>query len=248
MAAENIWLITGCSVCALKATSLTEQSGLGKEIALAAADRGQLVIATARNVVAIESLARENLKTLDLDVTKPASKIAVEAAGCYGRLPNVLISNAGFVTLGSVEETTDEELRAQFDTNLFGLAEVARQFLPALRNYGPRGWMVTISSMGAWISAPAFSSCARSHEGPADSPRRGEQARGSCLVAQSPHGARAIWHERRRGRAGCGGDRHFRLDRPPTDRTVRACPSYGCGRPVPQPARRHRARAVLTTR
>lgn len=160
---EDIWLITGASVSERNCASLTVQSGLGRAIALAAADRGQLVVATARNVSSIEDLARENLKTLELDVTKPASKLAVEAAGLYGRLPSVIISNAGSATLGTAEETTDAELRAQFDANLFGLVEVARQFLPALRNYGTRGWMVNVSCAASYRSAPAFSSCPASH-------------------------------------------------------------------------------------
>lgn len=93
--APRVWLITGCS------------SGFGEAFARELLRRGEKVIATARNIQSISALADAGAQTLALDVTAPVDEIkgfAEKALGIYGRI-DVLLSNAGFVHTGGVEET-----------------------------------------------------------------------------------------------------------------------------------------------
>lgn len=135
------WFITGCS------------SGFGRLLALAAARRGDRVIATARNVAAIAELAEPfdgRMIVLPLDVTdasaaKAAVAAAVERFGGF----DVLVNNAGYGLFGAIEEGTPEEYRPMFETNVFGLIETTRAALPVLRRSG--GTIVNMSS-GAGIA------------------------------------------------------------------------------------------------
>ena len=135
------WLITGCS------------SGFGQRLALAAAQRGDQVIATARNVKAIEEMAEPfggRMVTLPLDVTHAtAAKAVVEkAVETFGGF-DVLVNNAGYGLFGAIEEGTPEEYRPMFEVNVFGLIETTRAALPILRRSG--GTIVNMSS-GAGIA------------------------------------------------------------------------------------------------
>ena len=135
------WVLTGCS------------SGFGRLLALAAARRGDRVIATARNVAAIAELAEPfdgRMIVLPLDVTdasaaKAAVAAAVERFGGF----DVLVNNAGYGLFGAIEEGTPEEYRPMFETNVFGLIEITRAALPLLRRSG--GTIVNMSS-GAGIA------------------------------------------------------------------------------------------------
>jgi NAD(P)-dependent dehydrogenase (short-subunit alcohol dehydrogenase family) len=138
------WLITGCS------------SGFGQRLALAAAQRGDQVIATARNVATIATMARPfggRMITLPLDVTDPAAaKAAVaKAVETFGGF-NVLVNNAGYGLFGAIEEGRPEEYRPMFEVNVFGLIETTRAALPVLRRSG--GTIVNMSS-GAGIAGRA---------------------------------------------------------------------------------------------
>ncbi|SFJ09268.1 NADP-dependent 3-hydroxy acid dehydrogenase YdfG [Sphingomonas sp. NFR04] len=134
------WLITGCS------------SGFGQRLALAAARRGDRVVATARNVEAIAAMAEPfggRMLTVPLDVTDAAAAraavaTAVEAFGGF----DVLVNNAGYALFGAIEEGTPEEYRPMFEVNVFGLIETTRAALPVLRRSG--GTIVNMSS-GAGI-------------------------------------------------------------------------------------------------
>ncbi|AGB73167.1 MULTISPECIES: oxidoreductase [Rhizobium] len=135
------WLITGCS------------SGFGQRLALAAAHRGDQVIATARNGKTIEEMAEPfggRMITLPLDVTDAAAaKAAVEkAVETFGGF-DVLVNNAGYGLFGAIEEGTPEEYRPMFEVNVFGLIETTRAALPILRRSG--GTIVNMSS-GAGIA------------------------------------------------------------------------------------------------
>jgi len=135
------WLITGCS------------SGFGQRIALAAAQRGDQVIATARNVKTIGEMAEpfgDRMITLPLDVTDAAAaKAAVaKAVETFGGF-DVLVNNAGYGLFGAIEEGTPEEYRPMFEVNVFGLIETTRAALPILRRSG--GTIVNMSS-GAGIA------------------------------------------------------------------------------------------------
>jgi NAD(P)-dependent dehydrogenase (short-subunit alcohol dehydrogenase family) len=134
------WLITGCS------------SGFGRGLALAAAQRGDQVIATARNVGTIEDMAEPfggRMITLPLDVTDAAAaKAAVaKAVETFGGF-DILVNNAGYALFGAIEEGTPQEYRPMFEVNVFGLIETTRAALPILRRSG--GTIVNMSS-GAGI-------------------------------------------------------------------------------------------------
>ena len=135
------WFITGCS------------SGFGQRLALAAATRGDRVVATARNVAAIWDMAlpfEGRMVVLPLDVTDTSSiRAAVaQALATFGDI-DILVNNAGYGLFGPIEEGTPEEYRSMFEVNLFGLIEMIKAVLPPLRR--KRGTVVNMSS-GAGIA------------------------------------------------------------------------------------------------
>jgi NAD(P)-dependent dehydrogenase (short-subunit alcohol dehydrogenase family) len=135
-------LITGCS------------SGIGAATAAHLAEQGWTVYATARRVETLADLAAKGCKTLALDVTDEAScRAAVEAVEAAEGAVGVLINNAGYSQSGAVESVPDERVRAQFDTNVFGLLTMCRLVLPKMRE---RGWgkIVNVSSMGGRFTFP----------------------------------------------------------------------------------------------
>ena len=136
------WLITGCS------------TGFGRLLAQAALDRGDQVVATARDPSTLSDVAKafpKTARTTALDVTKPGApeKAVAVAMDAFGRL-DVLVNNAGFGFIGAIEEATPDEYRPMFETNIIGLLETTRAALPALRKTGAGGRIVNMSS-GAGI-------------------------------------------------------------------------------------------------
>lgn len=143
--AGRVWLITGAS------------RGLGRAFAEAALAAGDRVVALSRTVGAMDDLAaahRDRLLAFSLDITDRAAVFAAvaEAVARYGRL-DIVVNNAGFLTLGMVEEFTEEQARAQFEVNLFGALWVSQAVLPTLREQGS-GHIVQISSVGALAGHP----------------------------------------------------------------------------------------------
>jgi NAD(P)-dependent dehydrogenase (short-subunit alcohol dehydrogenase family) len=142
-------LITGCT------------SGIGRHAALHLAARGHRVFATGRNEKALAALkaeAPENLETLVLDVTSDESIAAAKQqvdARTGGRGIDVLVNNAGYGLLGPTEMISDREMRAQYDTNVFGLMAVTRAFLPSMHAKGA-GRIINVSSIGGLITLPFF--------------------------------------------------------------------------------------------
>jgi NAD(P)-dependent dehydrogenase (short-subunit alcohol dehydrogenase family) len=135
-------LITGCS------------SGIGAATAAHLADKGWTVYATARRVDTLADLEAKGCKTLALDVTDEAScRAAVEAVEAAEGAVGVLINNAGYSQSGAVESVPDERVRAQFDTNVFGLLTMCRLVLPKMREQG-WGKIVNVSSMGGRFTFP----------------------------------------------------------------------------------------------
>ncbi|MGX2993379.1 SDR family NAD(P)-dependent oxidoreductase [Streptomyces sp. JNUCC 64] len=135
-------LITGCS------------SGMGREAALALHRLGHHVHATARRPGSLADLAALGIATHPLDVTDEAGMTAAVAAVEAGRGGiDVLINNAAYGLHSPVETASPEEVRAQFDTNVFGLVRMAQLVLPGMRRAG-RGRIVNISSMGGRFSPP----------------------------------------------------------------------------------------------
>lgn len=135
-------LITGCS------------TGIGRATAIALAKQGWTVYATARRAGSVADLAEQGCKVLALDVCDEASMQAavqqVEAAeGAVG----VLINNAGYGSEGPVEEVPMEEVRRQFETNVFGLLRLTQLALPGMRRQR-WGRVVNLSSMGGRMTLP----------------------------------------------------------------------------------------------
>lgn len=141
---KRVWLITGAS------------RGMGASFAKQAADAGDYVVATARRPQAVVDAlgARDNVLPVALDVTDQASiAAAVEAAADrFGRI-DVLLNNAGYGIFGALEETTDAETRAIFDTNVFGTMNVIRAVLPVMRGQGS-GRIVNLASMAGYAADP----------------------------------------------------------------------------------------------
>ncbi|KVK74437.1 short-chain dehydrogenase [Burkholderia ubonensis] len=140
------WFITGSS------------RGFGARIAQLALEKGDIVVATARNAKAVtEKLgAHENLLALPLDVTDEiqATAAAAEAVERFGRI-DVLLNNAGFGLLGAVEEATADEVERLYRTNVFGLLNVTRAVLPYMRAQRA-GHILNISSIGGYRGAAGF--------------------------------------------------------------------------------------------
>jgi NAD(P)-dependent dehydrogenase (short-subunit alcohol dehydrogenase family) len=144
---NQVWFITGTS------------TGFGRAIAEEALTRGDAVVAAARKLEDIADLvsrAPDRVLAVKLDVTRESDiRDAVAAAlARFGRI-DVLVNSAGYAIVGAVEETPDQELRSQFETNFFGAMTLTRQVLPHMRGK-KSGTIVNISSFGGQTTAPGF--------------------------------------------------------------------------------------------
>jgi NAD(P)-dependent dehydrogenase (short-subunit alcohol dehydrogenase family) len=140
--ASKVALITGCS------------SGIGHATAEHLAERGWTVYATARRLDSIADLAERGCKTLALDVTDEDSmRTALAAVEVADGAVGALVNNAGYSQSGAVETLPLERLRAQFETNVFGLVRMCQLVLPGMRR---KGWgrIVNVSSMGGRLTFP----------------------------------------------------------------------------------------------
>jgi NAD(P)-dependent dehydrogenase (short-subunit alcohol dehydrogenase family) len=140
--ASRVALITGCS------------SGIGHATAQRLLADGHRVYATARRPEAIADLAAAGATTLALDVTDESSMTAavqrvLDAEGAVG----VLVNNAGYSQSGAVESVSVEEVRRQYETNVFGLIRMCQLVLPGMRDQGA-GKIVNIGSMGGKLTFP----------------------------------------------------------------------------------------------
>src|SRR5690349_16474557 len=135
MSTSKAVLITGCS------------TGIGRATAQHLANRGWTVYATARRVESIGDL--QGCRQLALDVTDEASmRAAVDTVVAEHGAVGVLINNAGYSQSGAVESVPMDEVRRQFETNVFGLVRMTQLALPGMREQH-WGKVVNISSMGA---------------------------------------------------------------------------------------------------
>jgi NAD(P)-dependent dehydrogenase (short-subunit alcohol dehydrogenase family) len=139
---EPVWFITGCT------------SGFGRELAKAVLDRGWRAVVTGRGKDRVAGLAHgheHKALALDLDVDDLGQiDAAVKAAlARFGRI-DVLVNNAGYGYQSSVEEGDDKAIRAQFDTNVFGLFAMTRAVLPAMRAQ-KSGHILNISSVAGMV-------------------------------------------------------------------------------------------------
>ena len=145
MTSAKTWFITGAS------------RGFGKEWASAALERGDTVAATARDPETLDDLVQQfgdKVLPLRLDVDDRGAVVAaVEAAhDRFGRL-DVVVNNAGYGQFGMIEEISEAEARAQFDTNVFGALLVTQAALPYLRAQGS-GRILQVSSIGGVSAFP----------------------------------------------------------------------------------------------
>jgi NAD(P)-dependent dehydrogenase (short-subunit alcohol dehydrogenase family) len=143
---NKVWLITGAS------------RGLGAEIMSAALAAGDHVVATARDPrpLAERFAGSEAVLPVALDVTSEASIAAAVKAAIerFGRI-DVLVNNAGYGVIGAVEETSGDDVRRLYETNVFGLLSVTRAVLPLLRTQRS-GHVINLSSVGGYQSGPGF--------------------------------------------------------------------------------------------
>jgi len=139
------WFITGAS------------KGFGREWAEAALERGDKVAATARNPETLDALVTiygDSILPLQLDVTNRSADFdAVKrAAAHFGKL-DIVINNAGYGHFGMIEELTEDEIRAQLETNIFGALWVTQAALPIMRAQGS-GHIIQVSSIGGISAFP----------------------------------------------------------------------------------------------
>lgn len=142
---SRTWFITGTS------------RGFGREWAIAALERGDSVVATARDAASLDDLVADHgdaVLPLSLDVTDHDAVFAAVARAHehFGRL-DVVVNNAGYGQFGMVEELSEDESRRQIETNLFGALWVTQAVLPFLREQGS-GHILQVSSIGGISAFP----------------------------------------------------------------------------------------------
>jgi NAD(P)-dependent dehydrogenase (short-subunit alcohol dehydrogenase family) len=156
MADKKVWFITGAG------------RGMGVDIAKAALDAGNAVVATGRRPEAVERAlggALEDLLVVKLDITSPQdAQAAVQAAVERFDRIDVLINNAGNFNAGFFEEISPEDFRAQIETTLFGPVNVTRAVLPVMRAQRS-GLVVAISSTAGIVGQEFCSAYAASKFG-----------------------------------------------------------------------------------
>ena len=148
MSTSKTLLITGVS------------SGFGRALALEALAKGYRVIGTVRNVeakLAFEQLHPQNALAFELDVTHFAviDDLIADIEADQGPI-DVLVNNAGYGHEGIMEESSLEEMRHQFDVNVFGAVAMIKAVLPFMRQRR-RGHILNITSMGGFITMPGIS-------------------------------------------------------------------------------------------
>jgi NAD(P)-dependent dehydrogenase (short-subunit alcohol dehydrogenase family) len=145
MSSSKVWFITGAS------------RGFGRVWTEAALKRGDRVVATARDPEALDELAKTHgnaVRVLPLDVTdRDAVFEAVNQAHRHFKRLDVVLCNAGYGYMGAIEELEHEQVKANFDTNVFGTLSVVQAALPILRAQGS-GHVLTVSSIGGVIGFP----------------------------------------------------------------------------------------------
>ena len=139
---EQVWLITGSA------------RGLGRAVAEAVLAAGHKLIATARNPHQLSELIErhgKNVRAVALDVTDETAAVAAvqSAVDTFGRL-DILLNNAGYGNLAAIEDTTTEDFRAQVETNLFGVVNLTKAAIPAMRRQGS-GHIIQFSSIGGRV-------------------------------------------------------------------------------------------------
>jgi NAD(P)-dependent dehydrogenase (short-subunit alcohol dehydrogenase family) len=141
------WFITGAS------------SGLGEALSKAVLAAGDSVVATFRKQEQSEAFTREAKENgigllLDVTHTEDITQALQAAKHKFGRI-DVLVNNAGYGTVGAIEEFSLQEIREQMETNFFGAVAVTKEALPLLREQGG-GHIIQISSQSGFRASAGF--------------------------------------------------------------------------------------------
>jgi NAD(P)-dependent dehydrogenase (short-subunit alcohol dehydrogenase family) len=190
---SKIWLITGSA------------NGLGRTLAEAVLENGDRLLATARNPERLNDLKAKygaQVELFALDVTdSAASRAAVQhALDVFGGL-DVLVNNAGYGHTAPFEQASEEDFRAQIETNFFGVVNLTRAALPVMR--GQRsGCIINVSSVGGRVSTPglsAYQSAKWAVGGFTEVLAKEVTAFGVKVIALEPGGMRTNWAAIARG-------------------------------------------------
>ncbi|MDB4997296.1 MAG: putative short-chain dehydrogenase protein [Myxococcaceae bacterium] len=139
---SQVWLITGSS------------RGIGRALSEAVLAAGHRLVATARNPKQLSDLVErygDNVRAIALDVTDERAALAAvqSAVDVFGRL-DVVVNNAGYGDVASIEDTSMTDFRAQIETNLFGVINVTKAAIPVMRRQGA-GHILQFSSVGGRV-------------------------------------------------------------------------------------------------
>jgi NAD(P)-dependent dehydrogenase (short-subunit alcohol dehydrogenase family) len=184
---SQVWLITGSS------------RGLGRSMAEAVLAAGHRLVATARNRALLDDLVEQYgdqvravaLDVTDLEAARQAVQTASNAFGCL----DVLVNNAGYANVASIEDVTDEDFREQVETNFFGVVNLTRAALPLLRTQRS-GHVIQISSIGGRLGSPGLSAYQSSKwavEGFSEVLARETSSLGIKVTIVEPGGLRTDW-------------------------------------------------------
>lgn len=141
-----VWFITGCS------------TGFGRELAKLVLERGWRAVVTARQVKSVQDIVKDHgdrALALALDVTDKANvqSVVAKAESVFGHI-DVLVNNAGYGYLSSIEEGEDKKVRAQMETNFFGTLHTIQAALPMMR-MRRKGHIVNYTSIGGLVGFAA---------------------------------------------------------------------------------------------
>jgi NAD(P)-dependent dehydrogenase (short-subunit alcohol dehydrogenase family) len=182
-----VWFITGCS------------TGFGRELAQLVLRRGWRAVVTARDASRVEDIVSEHpdqglALSLDVNDQSQIEDAVRQAEQRFGAI-DVLVNNAGYGYQSSIEEGLDEEIRAQFETNVFGLAAMTRAVLPGMRARR-RGHIVNISSQAGFIGFPGsgyYAATKHAVEGLSDALSREVEPLGIKVTCVEPGPFRTDW-------------------------------------------------------
>ncbi|MBA3784637.1 MAG: oxidoreductase [Acidobacteria bacterium] len=187
MSEKKVWFITGCS------------TGFGRELAKYLLENDYRVVVTARNADKVQDLVeinKDNALGVALDVTNNAQvKEAVAQAEAHFGAIDVLVNNAGFGYFGAIEESDEREVRAMFETNFWGLAEMTRAVLPKMRERHS-GSIVNISSIGGFVGFPSvgyYNATKFAVNGFSEALKKEVEPLGIKVVLVQPSGFRTDW-------------------------------------------------------
>jgi NAD(P)-dependent dehydrogenase (short-subunit alcohol dehydrogenase family) len=187
MSEKKVWFITGCS------------TGFGRELAKHLLENDYRVVVTARNADKVQDLVEinaENVLAINLDVTDKAqvAHSVAKAEEHFGKI-DVLVNNAGFGYFGSIEESDEAEVRAMFEANFWGLAEMTRAVLPKMREE-KNGTIVNISSIGGLVGFPGvgyYNATKFAVNGFSDALQKEVAPLGIKVITVEPSGFRTDW-------------------------------------------------------